>query len=98
MVKLGRKLVLILFVILASGPTITLISGLYRWELSIPGRTNIGYGFPLSWHGQSGPVVYPEVPTVGWFSWESFVLDTVLWSLLVSVITAVGFSWFSARK
>ena len=95
---MSKKVALIILAIVASGSTVTLISGLYRKELSIPGRTNIGYGFPLSWHGESGPVVYPEIPTVGWFSWESFALDIAFWSLVIAVPVAVAFRWFKARK
>ena len=93
--NMNRELLLIVLVILASGSTVTLILGLYRQEQSIPGRTNIGYGFPLNWHGESGPVAYPEIPTVGWFSWESFILDIAFWSLIVSVLTAVAFKWLN---
>jgi len=94
----SRKLVLTILAILASGFVVALISGLYRQELSIPGRTNIGYGFPLSWHGESGTVVYPEMPTVGWFSWESFALDIAFWSMIIAIPVAVAFEKFKTRK
>lgn len=90
-----RKLVLIVLVILSSGSIVTLISGFYKQNLSIPGQSITGYGFPLSWHRESY-IVYPGSPTTYSFSWESFALDTAFWSMIIAI--PIAFRLFSARK
>jgi hypothetical protein len=90
-----RKLVLIVLVILSSGPIVTLISGFYKQNLSIPGQSITGYGFPLSWQRESY-IVYPGSPTTYSFSWESFALDTAFWSLIIAI--PIAFRFFCARK
>jgi hypothetical protein len=92
------KLVLVFVVILVSGFVATLISGFYRQDFSIPGRTDIGYGFPLSWRGESGPVVYPEVPASSWLSWASLALNTAFWSLVIAVPIAALSRLFKTGK
>jgi hypothetical protein len=89
--------VLFAVAILVLGLVATMISGFYRRDLSIPGRTNIGYGLPLAWHGESGPVVYPEVPTSGWLSWGFFALDTAFWSLVSGIAVAALSRLFGTR-
>jgi hypothetical protein len=84
--------------ILAFGLAATLVSGFYRRDLSIPGRTDIGYGLPLTWHGESGPVIFPEVSAVGWLSWEYFALDTAFWSLAITIAIIVLSRLFKTRK
>jgi len=88
---------LIFLVILALGFISTLVSGLYGKNLSTIGVSKIGYGFPLSWHGHSW-IVYPGMPTVYWFSLESFVLDTAFWCLIFASLTLISFKWFKTRK
>jgi hypothetical protein len=90
-----RKHVLIVLVILSSGSIATLVSGFYKQDLSILGQSITGYGFPLSWHRESY-IVYPGSPTTYSFSWESFALDTVFWSLIIAI--PVVFRLFDARK
>ena len=83
-----RKLVLIILLILASGPIATLISGVYAQDLSLPGATVIGYGLPLSWL-RKVTIVYPGSPTHYSLSVESFVLDIVFWSLIATLLAAI---------
>lgn len=95
---MNRELVLIILVILASGSIATLVSGLYKQNLSHRlGVSITGYGFPLSWYRESH-TVYPGSPIVYSFSWEFFALDTAFWSLIISVLIAVVFRGFKARK
>jgi hypothetical protein len=84
--------------ILAFGLAATLVSGFYRRNLSILGRTDIGYGLPLAWHGESGPVVFPEVPAVGWSSWEYFALDSAFWFLVITIAITVLSRLFKTRR
>jgi len=92
-----RKHVLIVLVILSSGSIATLISGFYKQDLSLPGQSITGYGFPLSWYRESY-IVYPSSPTTYSFSWQSFALDTAFWSLIITVPVAVAFRWLKTRK
>ena len=96
MVRMRTKLVLIVIVILALGFITTLASGFHKQNLSTLGVSKIGYGFPLSWHGHSW-VVYPNMPIVAWFSWESFLLDIAFWTLVVTIVVAIAFRWLKAR-
>jgi hypothetical protein len=90
--------VLFAVAILSLGLVATLVSGFCRQDLSIPGKTNMGYGLPLAWHGEYGPVVYPEVPVVGWLSWGYFALDTAFWSLAIGVAVAALSRLFRTRN
>jgi hypothetical protein len=87
----SRKIVLATLAaatIVTTGSIATLVSGLYRRDLSLPGRTDIGYGFPLSWHGEAR-IVYPNMPLASWFSWEAFTVDIVFWSLTFAGLAVV---------
>ena len=92
-----RKPVLIVFTILSAGSIATLISGFYKQDLSLPGKSITGYGFPLSWYRESY-IVYPSSSTTYSFSWESFALDTAFWSLIIAVPVEVTLRWFKTRK
>ncbi len=78
---MSRELVLIIFV---SGLIATLISGLYAQDLSRIGVSVTGYGLPLSWL-RKVTIVYPGSPTRYSFSFESFVLDILFWSLIATL-------------
>jgi hypothetical protein len=91
------KPVLIVFVIIALGLISTLVSGLYEQNLSTIGVSKIGYGFPLSWHGHSW-IVYLGMPTVYWFSLDSFVLDAAFWCLVFASLTLISFKWSKTKK
>jgi hypothetical protein len=92
-----RKLVLIVLMILSSGTIATLISGLYKQDLSVLGQSITGYGFPLSWHRESY-IIYPSSPTTYSFSGESFALDIAFWSLIITVPVAATLRLFKTRK
>jgi hypothetical protein len=91
------KPVLIALLILALGLIATLISGFYEQNLSKPGLSKIVYGFPLNWHGHSW-IVYPDMPTVYWFSLGFFLLDTAFWCLIFALMTLISSRWFNTRK
>jgi hypothetical protein len=97
MVCMRIELILIVPAISALGFIATLVSGLYQQNLSTLGVSKIGYGFPLSWHGNSW-IVYPGMPVAYWFSLESFVLDTAFWCLIFAVLTLVSLRWLKTRK
>ncbi len=92
-----RKHVLIVLVILSIGSITTLISGFYKQDLSLPGQSITGYGFPLSWYRESY-IVYPNSPTTYSFSWETFALNLAFWSLIVTVPVAAAFRRFKIRR
>jgi len=94
---MSRKFILFVLVILSFGSIATIISRFYKQDLSLPGQSITGYGFPLSWYRESY-IVYPGSPTTYSFSWESFALDIAFWSLIIAVPVAVAFRWFKARK
>jgi len=82
------RLFLVIILIPVLGLIGTLISGFHEQNLSVPGLSKIGYGFPLMWYGHSW-IVYPDMPVVYWFSWESFLLDFAFWSLTIASIMAI---------
>lgn len=95
---MSRKLVFIILVILACGSVATLVSGLYKQNLTYgEGASITGYGFPSSWYRKT-VIVYPGNPTLYSFSWESFALDIAFWSLIIAVPVVVAFRWLKARK
>jgi hypothetical protein len=96
MVSMRTKPVLIVLLILVLGPIATLVSGFYEQNLSKPGLSKIGYGFPLVWHGHSR-IVYPTTPTVYWSSSESFLLDTAFWCLIFTSIVLVWLKLIKIR-
>ena len=89
--------VLTVLVVFALGLVGTLISGFYEQDLSKPGLSKIGYGFPLFWHGHSS-IVYPAMPTVYWYSLESFVLDTAFWCFIFAALALVLLTLLHTRK
>jgi hypothetical protein len=97
MVRMRRKPVFIALLIITSGIITALISGLYEQNLSKPGLSKIGYGFPLVWHGHSS-IVYPAMPTVYWYSLENFVLDTAFWCFIFAALALVLFMLLHTRK
>jgi hypothetical protein len=97
MMGMRNKLVLIVFVILASGFVATLVSGFYEQNLSTLGVSKFGYGLPLSWHGNSW-IVYPTMPTVYWFSLESFILDAAFWCFILAVLAFILLRLLHTRK
>jgi hypothetical protein len=88
MVYMRARHVLTGLVVLALGLVATLISGFYEQDLSKPGLSKIGYGFPLVWHGHSW-IIYPTMPTVYWFSSEPFLWDTAFWCLISTLIVLI---------
>lgn len=74
----------IALIILVSGLIATLISGLYAQDLSRIGVSVTGYGLPLSWLRKVA-IVYPDSPSHYSFSFESFVLDILFWSLIATL-------------
>lgn len=87
---MSRELVLIILLILASGPIATLISGVYAQDLSLPGASVIGYGLPLSWL-RKVTIVYPGSPTRYSLSVESLLLDIGFWSLMATLLAVTVF-------
>lgn len=83
---MSRNFVLTIAFVLVSGFAITLISGLYEQNLSIPGHSLFGYGLPLNWYRRGRSVVYPEPPEHHEYLWENFVLDFIFWSLVVTIV------------
>jgi len=85
MISLSRKFVLFVLIILVSGSIATLISGLYKKDLSQAlGVSITGYGFPLSWYKKI-VIVYPGEPTHYGFSLKHFMLDISFWSLIATL-------------
>jgi len=91
------KLVLAPLVIITLGLVVAVISGFYEQNLSNLGVSKIGYGFPLCWHGHSW-IVYPDMPIVHWFSWESLILDIAFWSLIIASLIAVAMHIFPKQR
>ena len=85
---MSRELVLIILVILVSGPVATLISGLYTQDLSLIGVSVTGYGLPLSWL-RKATIVYPGSPTRYSLSVESLLLDILFWSLIATLLAVM---------
>jgi hypothetical protein len=92
-----RKPVLFALLIITLSIIATFISGLYEQNLSKPGLSKIGYGFPLVWHGHSS-IVYPAMPTVYWYSMENFVLDTAFWCFIFAASALVLLMLLHTRK
>ena len=81
---------MVVFVAVVSGVVLTLVSGLYQRDLSGKlGVSVVGYGLPLSWYTTSW-VVYPTSPVLSSCSWQSFLLDTAFWTLVVFAIIMVA--------
>jgi hypothetical protein len=95
MVNMRIKPVLIIFLVLAIGLVATFFSGFYEQNLSEPGLSKVGYGFPLTWHGHS-QIVFPDMPTIYWFSLESFLLDAAFWCLIFIFFFLIS-SWLSKQ-
>ena len=93
---MSRELVLIILLILASGPIATLISGVYAQDLSLPSASVIGYGLPLSWL-RKVTIVYPGSPARYSLSVEALLLDIGFWSLMATLL-AVTFVRRSVSK
>jgi hypothetical protein len=91
------KPVLVALLIITLGIIATLISGLYEQNLSKEGLSKMGYGLPLIWHGHSW-IVYPDMPTVYWYSLESFVLDTAFWCFIFAALTLILLRLLHTRK
>ena len=91
------KSALIILMVIAFGSIVTLISGLYKQNLSQRVGVSItGYGFPFSWYRESR-ISFPIMPIVYSFHWECFTLDIAFWSLTISAIIVV-LKQFRARE
>lgn len=98
MMTVKIRSLLILLANLAFGSFATLISGLCKQNLSQRlGVSITGYGFPLSWYIESY-TVYPNSPIVYSFSWESFVLDILIWSVIVGFAVHVKACIFASNN
>jgi hypothetical protein len=78
----------------------TLISSLYSQDLTPPGsaqENTTGYGFPLAWL-KKAVTIYSGSSTDYYFSWGSFLLDIVLWALILTVPIVAFFKWLKAKK
>jgi len=74
------------FAIVALGIIATLISGFYKQILSHGiGVSIVDYGFPFSWYKESW-IVYPAMLVVSSYCLECFVLDTIFWSLMITIL------------
>ena len=87
---MNRKTVLLALGIVAFGSIATLVSGLFRQDLSHRiGVSVVGYGFPSSWYKETW-IAHPIMPVVSSYCWECFALDIVFWSLVIAVpVTAI---------
>jgi hypothetical protein len=84
-----RKLLLINIVLAsASGPFITLLSGLFARSYSMIGAVHTDYGFPLSSYRKVA-IVSPGSPTCYSFSLEAFMLDIVFWSMMITLLAVI---------
>jgi hypothetical protein len=101
MVCMRTKPVLVALLIITLGIIATLVSGFYEQNLSNPGPNiyEIGYGFPLVWHGHSW-VVFPSgvPPALYWYALNSFFLDTVFWCFIFAALTLILFGLLHTRK
>lgn len=88
--------VVTVLVVFTLGLVATLISGFYEQNLSKPGLSKIGYGFPLIWHGHSW-IVYPDMPVLYWFSLELFLLDTTFWCLIFTLVVLIWLKLFKMK-
>lgn len=93
---IDRKHVLLALVVLSFGLIATFASGFYRRDLSWPGQSIIGYGFPLSWYEESW-IVIPDPPTVYYFYWQFFAFDIMFWSLIATGPVIFASRWSRIR-
>ena len=72
-----KTILLLIWAVVALGLLVTLISGFYK--------VHSGYGLPISWRGEQESANSGN-PTV-WYSWQNFVFDTALWSIIFGLVT-----------
>ena len=93
---IDRKHVLLALVVLSFGLIATLASGFYRRDLSLPGLSTVGYGYPLSWYEELW-IVYPDSPKVYSFYWQIFAFDIMFWSLIATGPVIFASRWSRIR-
>ncbi|MDH5450615.1 MAG: hypothetical protein OEY10_05475 [Nitrosopumilus sp.] len=94
---MNRKFAFVVLLVIALGFIITLGSLSYEQNLSIPGMSKFGYGFPLSWCMKT-QVVYPGTPVTITILWLYFALDISFWSIIVAMPTAFIMYWKKKSK
>ena len=96
---MSREHVLFVLMVFGYGFIATLVSGLYREDLTHGriGASTIVYGFPLSWL-EKVTIVYPGNPTRYSLSPLGLLIDLAFWSLIVGIPLAAVSIWLKPRK
>jgi hypothetical protein len=79
-----RKLLLI-WLFIAVGLLVTMLSGFYGRNFGSGASTDVRYGLPFPWHGESNSA---DSDNSGiWYIWANFFYDAVAWAFVVGIFS-----------
>ena len=95
----SRRLSTILALVSAGGGLLlTLISGLYIVKPFILDAEIVHFGFPLAWFEATRGGLFVIGPWRYHFLWQSFIVDFLLYGLLIAAVTWVCFMFLPRKQ
>jgi len=95
---MNKLLIFYILIVPITGIAVTLASGLYVQDQSHPGMTHFSYGLPLGWREYYQPVVLPFPPPTIIYHWDNFIIDFVIWAVVLGMPVAIAVANVAQRR